>query len=114
MSDTLKTVIRYVITLVGAWLIGKNVSLFGQPLDTSTVEILGGIVLTIAATVWSWLAKELTMESFEGAIRHIVVTGGAILVTAGRMSAESLTMWIGLVSAIAPIIGSYIFKLKNT
>jgi hypothetical protein len=113
MNETLKTVLRYVFTIVGGWLIGKNVSLFGNPLDTSTIEIIGGALLSLISVVWSFIAKELTEESLSGALRHIVSSIGTIFVSAGRWSPEQLAMWLGLVTALAPIVHSWLTRRKN-
>jgi len=113
MNETLKTVLRYVFTLVGGWLIGKNISLFGNPLDSNTVEIIGGAILSVISIVWSFIAKEVTEESLGGALRHVVGSIGSILVSAGRLSPEQLTMWLGLVTALAPIVFSWLVRRKN-
>jgi hypothetical protein len=113
MNENLKMLISYALTIAGGWLIGHNISLFGQPVTTDTWQLIVGILMSIGTTVFSFMEKTITQESFLGALRHIFTTIGTILTSAGLMTAESLAAWLGLIMAGGPIIWSIIVKNLN-
>ncbi len=105
------SIIRNLLTLAGAFLIGRN--LFG--LEVNEVlwqEIVGG-VMVIVGIVMSIMDKTLTEEKFQGALRHIVLLVGGLLVAKGTIKPEQIEVYLGIITALAPLIYGYISRKKN-
>lgn len=109
--DQILSIVRFVLTIGGGLLIGRSIS--GVPVTQENLELLFGIASSGLGLVWGFLDKSLTEESFQSAIGHIVSVGGGILVTSGKLSANSLSVWLGFITAAAPLIWSAINKNKN-
>lgn len=110
-KDRLFSVIRYILTAVGAWLVGKTV--FGTVVDPNYWETVIGIAMAVISTVWGFVDKSLALEGFQGALRQIVAFFGGVTVSKGWISAESFTMVSGLVLSAAAWIYSWLSHRKT-
>lgn len=113
-SEQLNSIIRTVLTLIGAFLTGGGVNyLFGTVIDTAYWQEISGIVLAIVSVVWSIVSKTVDIEKLEGTIRQIVTFICGILVARGLLNAQTGMAVIAFIGAIIPLIQSYLGKKKS-
>lgn len=109
-SERIFSILRNILTIVGGWFIGK--SLFGEAIDTNTLELLIGVVMSLAGTIWSIVDKTVTIEKIQGTVRHVISVIGGALVASGKISAENLELILGIILALIPIIQGYFSRKK--
>lgn len=111
-KDNVFALIRNLLTIAGGYIIGK--SFFGTAVDDNTWQGIIGIVIALVGVVWSILDKTLGIEQLQGAIRHIVSVVGGILIASGKLTAERLDTWLGIITVLVPIIYGLLSKTKST
>lgn len=111
-KDNVFALIRNLLTIAGGYIIGK--SFFGTSVDDNTWQGIIGIVIAMVGVVWSILDKTLGIEQLQGAIRHIVSVVGGILIASGKLTAERLDTWLGIITVLVPIIYGLLSKTKST
>lgn len=104
-------IIRAILTAIGGFLIGKN--FLGHTIDESIWQGVLGAVMSIAAIIWSWIEKELTLESLQGAIRNFVSLAGGIFAGWGVISNELLVTILGFVVPISQLVYSWLSRSKS-
>ena len=108
------TVIKTLLTAVGAYLVGKNARIFGNNvIDGSTVEILIGAVMAIGSIIWSIVDKTAGIEQIQATIRQVVTAIGGLLISWGVVTAENLEIYLGGLMALAMIAYSFLSKSKT-
>lgn len=110
-SEILIGIIRQVLSVLGAWLLGRN--LFGATVDPALWQKITGEVLIIASFVWTVKAKQLTVEIVQSSILKIVMTVGTILVASGKVTGEYIDKIVLTVTVLAPILYSILSKKKS-
>jgi Ca2+/Na+ antiporter len=105
------SIIRNVLTLAGAFLLGRN--LFGLEVNEVLWQEITGVIMIIAGIVMSVLEKSLTIEKLQGALRHIILAVGGILVAKGTIKPEQIEIYLGIAAALAPIIYGYLSRKKS-
>lgn len=111
MSENLQSLLRNILTIVGGFFIGKN--FLGLPVDSSMIEGGIGVLLAIGGIVWGIKDKTVTIEMLQSTARHILSTIGGVLIAAGKFDPAKLDLWIGLVTALIPIIYGALSKQKT-
>lgn len=104
-------VIRSVLSVAGAFLLGKN--LFGTAIDESTWQVILGIVMGLVGMAWSIVDKTATLEMVQGAIRQGLTFVGGLLVASGKLSAANLETWLGIITAILPFLYAGLSRKKT-
>lgn len=104
-------IIRAILSVAGAFLLGKN--LFGQPIDESLWQEITGVIMGLIAMVWTFMDKTITLEGFQGILRQSITFIGGLLVASGKLSAEALATWLGIILALAGPIYAWLSKTKS-
>ena len=107
------SLIRNLLTAIGGFFIGR--ALFGGTviIDNSLVEGLIGLIMSVVGVVMSIKDKTVSIEQLQGTVRHIASTIGGILVGSGKMTAETITLWTGILVAIIPAVQGWLAKKKS-
>jgi hypothetical protein len=111
-KETVYSLLRSVLILVGSFLIGTNTKIFGNPIDATLWEALLGAVLTLAGTLWGIFDKTATIEATQSGIRSVVTFIGGLFVATGKLKAETLVAIIGLITALIPVWQSALARKK--
>ncbi len=110
-KERLLALLRSILSSLGGYILGREV--FGSQItETLWLEILG-VVMGLASVVMSILAKQLTIEMVQGTVRQVLSFIGGVLVSKGVMSAETLTLILGLVPAILAWFQGLLVRRKN-
>ncbi|MBC7509390.1 MAG: hypothetical protein H7320_11690 [Ferruginibacter sp.] len=110
-KDSTLSILRTLLMAVAAFLIGKN--LFGNAIDASIAEQLGGAFLAIVTLIWSFVDKTSTLEGFQSTVKGFIVFGGGLAIAAGKLRQEALEVILGLLSILGPMLYSYLSRLKT-
>jgi nitric oxide reductase large subunit len=110
-KTTIVAVIKNALALIGSFLIGKE--LFGAAVDESLWQIIAGAIMLLISFVMSFASNLVTKEKFQDAIRVLIVGIGGALVAGGWVEPAKLEMWIGAITAIAPMIYEWISRKKS-
>ena len=101
-KETGLSLIRAVLTLLGSYLIGKNI--FGTTVDQNWLVVGIGAVITVASTVWGIISKEIGSEQLASALRSAVMAVGMIFVASGKLSSNALEQIALIVVTLIPIV----------
>lgn len=110
-QDQILGIVRALLSALGGWLLGKN--LFGTTVDESLWQELLGVAMGIASVVMSILSKTLTLEMAQGVARQVISFFGGIGVGKGLITAQTLTLVMGLVPVIAAWLAGLFNKKVN-
>jgi len=103
--------ITAVLTLSGSYLVGKSV--FGISIDAVSWEAVNGAILTLIGIIMSVLDKSLTIEKLQASLRAITIAVGGVFVGAGKLDSSKLEVWLGFITAIVPMLYTWLSKIKN-
>lgn len=103
--------IRSVLVLLGSYLFGRN--LFGHKLDEAIWQEIVGAVMVVFSFYWSFKTKTLTIEIFQSSILKVVMVAGALLVSSGKVTGDTLNGIIAILTAVIPLVYSYLSKKKS-
>lgn len=110
-KDKVFSILRIVFSIVGAWLLGKNIG--GTVIDPNTLQIIIGIVLGLAGMIWSFFDQTSKIESFQATIMQVFLFGGGILVSSGKISADKLQSWIPIVTMLGALLYPLLSRKKS-
>lgn len=102
--------LRTVLSAGGAYLLGSNI--FGQTIDQNLWQEFTGIVMGMAAIVWSIKAKTIIIEQVQGFIRQLSTFVFMFLVPLGIVSDKLAVLIPAIVMAFMPMLQSYLSKVK--
>lgn len=105
------SILRYVLTAIGAYLVGKN--FLGTPLDNDTVQGIIGALVSLSSIIWGIVDKSATVEQVQSGLRSVVSFFGMMLVGANIIKDEILESTLGVISVIVPMIYSQVSRKKN-
>lgn len=105
------SLIRAALSAFGGQLLGKY--LLGNAIDQNVYQGILGSLMGAIAMIWSLYDKTATIESIMGIVRQIITFIGGLLVASGRVSAESLTTVLGILTTVLPWLQSHLSVLKN-
>jgi hypothetical protein len=111
-KETLFSLIRAVAIGFGAYLVGTNTSIFGNPLDQQLWEALVGGLITLIATVWGIVDKTSTIEGIQSGLRSVLSLVGGLLVAAGKIKAEVLTSILAIIPILVTVWQSHTARQK--
>lgn len=106
------SIFRSALTFLGAFIIGKNLPVLGA-LTSDTWAIIGGAALTAVGTIWGFFDKTTGADQLNSAVRSVVISIGGLFVAAGKLSQSTLDSFLGLLTAILPVISSQLQKVTN-
>lgn len=109
-KDTAFSIFRALLTLGGTYLIGHN--LFGQKVDSEMWQVVAGTLLTLIGVIWGIADKTATIEAVQSGLRSALISGGGLLVAAGKLSGQSLEAIIGMTAVLIPMLQSHTSKIK--
>lgn len=111
MNANLMAIIRTLLSLGGAYLLGHN--LFGTTINESLLqEIIGAVMITVSL-VWTILDKTAGIEKVEGFIRQFVTALGGLFIGLGVVKEEVVTTISSILIALLPYILSLLGKKKS-
>lgn len=110
MSQQAQSVIRAILMGVGAFLIGHHI--FNQAIDATMWDTITGIVIAGSTTVWGVIQKTTGEEQLVAFVKQLAVFVGGIFVASGKLTADQLSTWIGIITVVLTTIFSIIYK-KN-
>lgn len=105
------SIIRSVLTIVGAFLVGK--SFLGNTIDDNLWLGIGGGIITAISVVWGIVDKTATIEGLQSGIRNVLIFFGALLVGSGIIKDEVLQAILGIVPIVITILYSQLSKAKS-
>lgn len=108
---TIVAIIKNALALVGSFLIGKE--LFGSAIDESLWQIITGSVMVLISFLMSFASNTVTKEKFQDALRVLIVSIGGALTAGGWVEPVKVEMWIGAITAIAPMVYEWISRKKS-
>lgn len=111
MSQQTQSVIRAFLMAIGAFLIGHHV--FTTTIDASLWDTFTGIALAAVTLVWGVLQKTTGQDQIIAFVKQLAVFVGGFLVAAGKLSADQLNTWLGIVTAILSTVLSIWYKSKS-
>jgi len=109
-KETVFSILRTALTLVGSYIIGHNV--FGHQVNSSTWQIIAGAIITATGTLWGIFDKTAGIEAIQSGVRSVIVSIGGLLTAAGVLTGETLDAILGLVAAVIPALQSHLSKVK--
>ena len=95
--------IRHLLSLIGGFLLMRGVT------DSSTIEIGTGVILGIAALVWSIKEKTATVDMAAGVLRQVMSFTGGFLMKWLSLSTAEWQFWVTALISLVP----YFFKQSN-
>lgn len=104
-------IVKNVLAIAGSIWIGKE--LFGAQVDQTLWEILAGSAMVLTSFVISFKTNLVTKEKFQDALRVLIVSVGGALTAGGWVEPAKLELWIGAITAIAPMIYEWISRKKS-
>lgn len=110
-KDTVLSLVRTLLTSVGMFLLGKN--LLGSPIDSSTWQMVVGVVMSGASVAWGILDKSIAIEMVQSFIRSAIIGFGGLLVAKGSLSPEKLESILGIAMALLPLLYSILSRKKT-
>ena len=110
-KETLLSLVRTLLTSIGVFFIGKN--LLGIVVDSSTVEIIVGIVMSAVSVVWSIYDKTVAIEAVQSFIRQLIVGIGGLLLAKGYITPEKIEAILGVATALLPLVYSILSRKKT-
>jgi CDP-diglyceride synthetase len=105
------SIIRYILTALGAYLIGRNLG--GIDVTPEFWEQAIGAVLVVFSTVWGFMDKTIREEAFQGALRQVFAFVGSLAVVKGWLSAQTFLMISGLIGTLGTYIYSWLSRKKS-
>lgn len=109
-SQNVLSLIRSVLTLAGAFLVGHNI--FGHPLDSSNAEIIIGSVVSLASIIWGLVDKSTGVDTALSGLRSALLVLGGLGVSWGLISQNTFEAISGFTLSIIPILQSIFSKAK--
>ncbi len=109
-QDKIFSFLRQLLSFAGAWLIGKQ--LFGSTVDNSTLEMLIGVVLSIAGLVWGVVDKTANIEMWQSVARHVITSVGGMFVASGKLSAMALEQILGITLFVITLLQGWMSRKK--
>lgn len=105
------SVIRYILTAIGAYLVGRNLG--GVTVTPEFWEQAVGVGLAVVSTVWGFVDKTLPLEAFQGALRQVFAFAGGVAVMKGWITAEAFATITGLLTVVGSWIYSWLSRRKS-
>lgn len=112
-QEQVNSLIRTVLTLLGAFLAGGGIKFFGIVIDTAYWQEITGSILAIVSIVWSIKSKEVDIEKLQGLVRQVVTFIAGIFVAKGILNENTSNAILAFVAAILPLLQSYLGKKKS-
>ena len=109
-KDTLLSLLRTILTLVGSFIVGHSV--LGHSIMSETWDVISGSALTLISAIWGIADKSVGIEKFQSLVRSVFISIGGLLVAAGRITGQTLEAITGLIIPISTLIQSYTSKRK--
>lgn len=97
-------IVQSVLTAVGGLLVAKGIT------DSATITTGIGVASALIGMIWAFKDKTADVTSTEETIRQVGAFVGGIFIAQGKFSADQLNTWLGLVSALVPVVLSFIAK----
>jgi hypothetical protein len=109
--ERITSIIRNVLTLAGAFLLGRN--LFGLEVNEVLWQEITGAIMVLVGIIMSIMDKTVTIEKAQGALRHIILAVGGLLVAKGSIKPEQLELYLGAAAALVPLIYGFLSTKKS-
>lgn len=97
-------IVQSVLTAVGGFLVAKGIT------DSATITTGVGVVLGLVGMIWSFVDKTADVSTTEETLRQAGAFIGGLFIAQGKLSVVQLNTWLGLISALVPVILSFIAK----
>lgn len=101
-KETFLSLIRSILTLVGSYLIGKNI--FGSTVDQNWLLIVVGGIVTLGSIIWGIVTKDISSEQIASGLRSAIMTVGMIFVASGKLSSNALEQIALIMVTLIPFI----------
>ena len=110
-KDRIFAILRTLLSIGGALLLGHNI--FGHAIDESLWQEITGGAMGAASIVLSVLDKTITLEMIQGALRQALSFVGGLLIASGKLTAENMNTWLGVITALVPFIYAGLSRKKT-
>lgn len=112
--EQINSLIRTVMTLIGAFLTGGGLHyFFGHTIDGAYWEEITGVIITVVAIVWSIRTKTVDIEKMQGMVRQVVTFICGILIAKGLLTDQTGAAVIAFVGSILPYLQAGLSRKKN-
>lgn len=109
-KETIFSLLRTILTLVGTYLIGKNI--FGHTVDDNIFTVISASLITLVSVVWGIVDKTATIEGVQSGVRSVFIGLGGLAVSWGFLKSEQLVAILGVLAPLLTLIQSYTSKVK--
>lgn len=110
-KETGLSILRSVLTAVGAYLMGKF--FLGSTIDNNLWGGIAAAVVTSVSIVWGFVDKSINAEKLESGLRSVIITFGTLLVGSGVIKSEVLDSVLAVISLLIPVLLSQAAKSGN-
>lgn len=93
-----------VLTALGGFLVAKGIT------DSATITTGIGVVSGLVGLIWAFKDKTADVSTTEETIRQVGAFVGGLFIAQGKLSIAQLNTWLGLISALVPVVLSFIAK----
>lgn len=97
-------IIQSVLSALGGFLVAKGIT------DNVTVTTGIGVISGLVGMIWAFVDKTADVTTVEETLRQAGSFVGGIFIAKGKLSADELNTWLGLISTLVPVILSFIAK----
>lgn len=101
MQEKLSSLLRTLLSFVGALLVGGGVHhLFGNIVDAGYWEEITGVVFALWSIGWSVATKSVDIEKLQGLVRQVLAFVAGILTAKGLINESTASAIIGFAAAL--------------
>jgi uncharacterized membrane protein len=108
MSQTLQTIVRTILMIVGSFLIGHH--FMNQTIDSSIWETITGSVISVITLIWDLKSKIATQDQIAGTFKQVLVFVLGFFAASGKISADSVQTWITIIGTVLTAVLSIFYK----
>lgn len=110
-KETGLSLIRAILTLVGSYLLGKQI--LGSVVDQNWLIIVITGAVTLASVIWGIVSKDIAAEQVASGLRSVIMSVGMIFVASGKLSTNNLEQVALIVVTVIPFILSKLNRDTN-
>lgn len=110
-KDTIFSILRIVLTIGGAILVGKNIG--STAIDMNWWQTGSGIVIALFSLVWSFKDQTSTLESFQATIMQAFLFVASGFLASGKISADDIKTWGGILTMIGALVYPVLSRKKS-
>lgn|SRR5574343_994156 len=112
MTDTQKSLLRTLLSAIGAFLIGNHLSPT-HVIEMGDIDLWAGLLASGVSFLISVFTKQIGTDMILAGIKSISITLGTLATTYGFLTANDASKYVGLILAVIGFIGDLVVKKQN-